>query len=200
MPIPNPGILDSVPFKLKVFRNEVFELETVLLFLASQPHIIVWHQIPASPADEPRKIRHDGPLRVPVWFQTAPTPVHVPDEFLPNLAQVHFPPWMIPKFTSRLLTHISTHIVEETSVREREILDSLEGYSGTLTSLEIEREGIPECMPLAEFVDYLSPKVPLLESLGLWNTDAADRVSSFQFLMLQELNHFISNVNLLFKM
>lgn len=171
------NILDDVRFKLTVFRNELFDLASTVPFLASQPCITVWHQCSATPANayDPTDFpEYSSQLE---WFQN--TPNRVADDFLPDLVEARFPPWLIPKFSSRPLARVSTYMIKETPGREREILDSLGMHSCTLKGLEIEREGISECMPLAEFVDYLALKVPLLESLGLWNVDAASRVSHF---------------------
>ena len=144
IPDPYAWIIKKTPFRLKTFRNDMFDLEPMLPFLALQPDISTWHHLNASPC----------------LYDT---------NLLPLLSDVAVPPWVLPNCHSRNITQLYTAIRYETPAEESRIVGTLVDFGRTLTVLVLERDVTKESMKLGDFVMCLGGNIPLLEHLSLWH-------------------------------
>lgn len=145
-------IMKNLPFKLKTFRNDMFDLEPTLPFLASQPNITTWHHLDAN------SCRYDVNL-------------------LPLLSDAAIPTWLLPTYHSRNITRLHTAIKYEIPAEESRIVDILIDYGRTLTVLILERDVTKESMKLGDLVSHLAENLPSLQQLHLWHR--GDLVSLF---------------------
>lgn len=132
------------PFRLKVFRNTMFDLTHTLPFLTSQPNIVIWHQPVANICN-------------------------LPSNLLPELSQAALPPWLIQEIKTRPLVELSTTLNTADAFEELAFLDTLSGFRQTLTRLCLQRLTFKNRMPLRDFLLHLSACLPRLQHLGLWN-------------------------------
>ena len=144
-------IIRDHPFRLKIFRNDMFDLEPTLSFLESQPTITVWEQPNA-------------------------THCSVPHEILPHIIDVALDPWMLPIFTPRPIVRIATKIEHGDAAAERQFVDVLGAYGQGLRSLDLVRDVVEESLPMAEFIGLLAPKLALLKCLSVRNRGEMVRV------------------------
>lgn len=122
----------------------MFDLEHVQSFLATQPDITVWHQSKATPCE-------------------------LLDDLLPRLSHASLAPWLIPSFSTRPLTVISTTLTSKSEATEKSFMDTLTLYGRTLTTLTLDRHTSGDSMKLGDFVVYLAHSLPRLERLDLWD-------------------------------
>ena len=142
-------ILDETPFRLKTFRNHMFDFEPTIPFLTSQPDITTWYQcLAAEPS--PQSSDPDLPL-------------------LPLLSDAAIPSWLLPTYHSRNITRLHTAMAYQIPDEEHHTLNTLVGYGRTLTALVLDRDVIDGCSKLEDFVTGLAECLPLLESIYLWH-------------------------------
>jgi hypothetical protein len=153
------GILRGTPFRLKTFRNDMFDLEPTLPFLALQSDITTWHHLNAKECS------------------------YYDANILPLLTDAAIPSWLLLTCQSRNITHLHTAIKYESINNESRIVGTLAGYRRTLTMLMLERHVTSTCMKLGDFVTCLAGSLPLIECLYLWQHGEMDTDSSMKTIV-----------------
>lgn len=161
LPPSSTNIILGHPFRLRVFRNTMFDLARILPFLESQPDIVVWHQ-PAAKF------------------------CNLPPNFLPKLSRAALPSWLVDELATRNLTELSTAVNALGADAELTFLNTLTSFSLTLNRLCLQRQVFSVSVTLREFLLHLSERLPGLEHLGLWNR--GELVSLFIHCLFRALN------------
>jgi hypothetical protein len=137
-------IIMDCPFRLRVFRNAMFDLQHILGFLASQPDVRVWDQLTA-------------------------TPFEFTDNILPNLTSVSIgSPWMLEKLGDLRPIRKIYFILEQHALdrdEERNRISLLGPYKSTLTIFQIDRVVSEDSLMLEHFLTCLAECVPRLQHL-----------------------------------
>ncbi|KAF8346349.1 hypothetical protein F5887DRAFT_1073533 [Amanita rubescens] len=144
LPPSSTSIILGHPFRLRVFRNTMFDLARILPFLESQPDIVVWHQ-PAAKF------------------------CNLPPNFLPKLSRAGLPSWLVDELATRKLTELSTAVNAMGANAELAFLNTLTPFSLTLNRLCLQRQVFNVSLTLREFLLHLAERLPDLEHLSLWN-------------------------------
>lgn len=142
-------ILSECSFRLKVFRNFMFDLPPVISFLASQPDIYLWEQ------------------------QSATSTSEAFDHLLPNLTSMFVPPSVVKWQASKAIREMcfSVGIVDRDG--ERDAISTLSKFRGTLTKLRLERMVSEDSLLLEHFISYLADCIPDLKHLSIINVGSS---------------------------
>lgn len=152
----------SFEFRLKRFRNAIFDLKDILVFLESQPSILLWEQTIASPCE----LAHD---------------------ILPNLQSIHSSMWVIGKLRpSQAIRHVTTPIICGRD-NELQIIQLLGKFQTTMGSLNLHRDVSDESLLLEHLVIQLEKNLPHLTYLAIDHVGAT--VSVIKFLSRQNHAH-----------
>lgn len=138
-------ILSECTFRLRVFRNFMFDLPPVIPFLSSQPSICLWEQ------------------------QSATSTSDVLNDILPNLTSILVPPSVVKMQTSRPIREMSFSVGIVGRDGERDALSTLSRFGTTLRNLRLERMVSEDSLLLEHFISYLADCVPGLKHLSILN-------------------------------
>lgn len=138
-------LLSGCSFRLKAFRNSMFDLSPIISFLASQPDICLWEQQSATPFD-------------------------FTDEILPNLTSVSVPLWLVDKLKlPRPIQEMSFSMGLMEKMEEVKFISSLGRYKDTTTKLRMERWVSEDSMLLEHFISCLAEYVPYIEYFSIFS-------------------------------
>jgi hypothetical protein len=143
------GILRGTPFRLKTFRNDMFDLEPTLPFLKLQSNITTWHHLHAENFQLEDSQNYNANL-------------------LPLVTDVAIPSELLSTYKSRNITHLHTKINIESPDEESRIVGTLADYGRTLTMLVLERSVTSESTKTGDVVTWLAGSLPIIECLYLW--------------------------------